>query len=97
MGVNFFTWMHHLRKVLRIEGKLYALDNPINPEPPIGCTTSERMKHNGHELVSSGRKRPLIEVDEVQYIVARRLKSSDMPGSSSMPCYFNIFLELANL
>ncbi|KAD2393123.1 hypothetical protein E3N88_40100 [Mikania micrantha] len=195
--------MHHLREVLRIEGKLYALDNPITPEPPIDCTTSERMKHIGHEyeikyliltsvfpeyvdqlmylsshemieeikksflpnrfwqyeilkevqkglrpggdvgahvdrlqgyfdrlgklgypmnleiaiefilislpeeyesfetkmriVVSSERKRPLTDVDEVQYIVARHLKSSDMPGSSSMPCYFNIFLELANL
>ncbi|KAD5318079.1 hypothetical protein E3N88_18025 [Mikania micrantha] len=45
-------------------------------------------------VVSSRRKRPLTEVDEVQ---VRRLKSSDMPGSSSMTCYFNIFFELANL
>ncbi|KAD5960625.1 hypothetical protein E3N88_12097 [Mikania micrantha] len=174
---------HRFREVLRIEGKLYALDNPITPEPPIGCTTSERMKHIGHECeikyliltsvspeyvdqfmylsnhemieeinwrfeilrevqkdlrpggdveeyesfvtsckrnifggtidelkgmllveetkmrvkVSSGRKRPLTNINEVQYIVARRLKSSDMPGSSSMPCYFKILLELANL
>ncbi|KAD7477297.1 hypothetical protein E3N88_00433 [Mikania micrantha] len=41
--------MHHLREVQRIKGKLYALDNPITPVPPIGCTTSERMKHIGHE------------------------------------------------
>ncbi|KAD3067526.1 hypothetical protein E3N88_35406 [Mikania micrantha] len=41
--------MHHLRDVLRKEGILYALDNHITPEPPIGCTTFERMKHIGHE------------------------------------------------
>ncbi|KAD4889158.1 hypothetical protein E3N88_21231 [Mikania micrantha] len=209
-------------EVLRIEGKLYALDNPITPEPQIDCITSERMKHIGHECeikyliltsvspeyvdllmylsshemieeikksflpnkfwrfeiikevqkglrpggdvgahvdrlkgyfdrlgklgypmnleiaidfilislpeeyepfvksykrnifggtieelkgmllveetkmrieVSSGRKRPLTEVDEVQCIVARRLKSSNLSGSSGMPCSFNIFLD----
>ncbi|KAD4385255.1 hypothetical protein E3N88_25423 [Mikania micrantha] len=41
--------MHHLRDVLRKEGILYALDNPITPKQPIGCTTSERMKDIGHE------------------------------------------------
>ncbi|KAL8252123.1 hypothetical protein R6Q59_035816 [Mikania micrantha] len=86
-GSNFFTWMHHLRRVLRIEGKLYALDNPITPKSPIGCTTSERMKHIGHEceikyliltLVSPGY------VDQLMYLssheIIKEIKKSFLPN-----------------
>ncbi|KAD5960550.1 hypothetical protein E3N88_12022 [Mikania micrantha] len=90
----------------RLQGyfdRLGKLDYPMNLEIAIDFILIslpeeyESFETKMRIVVSSGRKRPLTEVDEVQYIVARRLKSSDMPGSFSMLCYFNIFLELTNI
>jgi hypothetical protein len=44
-GTNYVVWMSHLREALRVEGRLYVLDNPLPTEPPVGISKHERMKH----------------------------------------------------